>query len=194
MAAWNVLGVEIRYKRVVLCARKIDKLGLSNALITRYHGAYLDDLLTRLVAPHQLRVLVAVMQQRPLSFPIGRDGAAEVRCERGDASAVYCPAHAREAACFAASTTVVRVHVDIPSLRHLSNLVETRLERRERGYRRGYRRRLRREGAGLQGCRGRGGAARVDGRVRGHVWSARGYRRREGGRAQKLDGIGTGLR
>ena len=44
--AWNVLGVEIRYKRVVLCARKIAKLGLSNALITRYHGAYLDDLLT----------------------------------------------------------------------------------------------------------------------------------------------------
>ena len=42
---WNVLGVEIRYKRVVLCARKIDKLGLKNALIARYHGAYLDDIL-----------------------------------------------------------------------------------------------------------------------------------------------------
>jgi len=43
-ADWNVLGVEIRYKRVVLCAKKIDGAGLKNALIARYHAAYLDDL------------------------------------------------------------------------------------------------------------------------------------------------------
>jgi len=41
---WNVLGVEIRYKRVVLCARKIRKAGLPNARISRYHAAFLDDL------------------------------------------------------------------------------------------------------------------------------------------------------
>jgi len=41
---WNVLGLELRYKRTVLCARKIDTAGLKNALITRYHAAYLDDL------------------------------------------------------------------------------------------------------------------------------------------------------
>ena len=43
---WNVLGVEIRYKRVVLCAKKIDGAGLKNAKIARYHAAYLDDLFT----------------------------------------------------------------------------------------------------------------------------------------------------
>jgi tRNA (guanine-N7-)-methyltransferase len=42
--SWNVLGIEIRYKRVVLCAKKIDGAGLENALIARYHAAYLDDL------------------------------------------------------------------------------------------------------------------------------------------------------
>jgi tRNA (guanine-N7-)-methyltransferase len=41
---WNVLGIEIRYKRVVLCAMKIEKAGLENARIARYHAAYLDDL------------------------------------------------------------------------------------------------------------------------------------------------------
>lgn len=41
---WNVLGLEIRYKRTVLTARKIRKHQLSNALIARYHAAYLDDL------------------------------------------------------------------------------------------------------------------------------------------------------
>lgn len=41
---WNVLGVEIRYKRTVLCARKIDKAGVSNALICRYDAWYLDDI------------------------------------------------------------------------------------------------------------------------------------------------------
>lgn len=41
---WNVLGIEIRYKRVVLCAKKVNKAGLSNARIARYHAAFLDDL------------------------------------------------------------------------------------------------------------------------------------------------------
>lgn len=41
---WNVLGVEIRYKRVVLCAKKIVDRGITNAKIARYHAAYLDDL------------------------------------------------------------------------------------------------------------------------------------------------------
>lgn len=41
---WNVLGVEIRYKRTVLCAKKIRKEGVNNARIARYHAAFLDDL------------------------------------------------------------------------------------------------------------------------------------------------------
>lgn len=41
---WNVLGIEIRYKRVVLCGTKLRKAGVSNAKISRYHAAYLDDL------------------------------------------------------------------------------------------------------------------------------------------------------
>ena len=41
---WNVVGVEIRYKRVVICAKKLREAGLTNAVITRYHAAYLDDL------------------------------------------------------------------------------------------------------------------------------------------------------
>ena len=41
---WDVLGIEIRYKRVVLCARKIRVAGVSNARILRYHAAFLDDL------------------------------------------------------------------------------------------------------------------------------------------------------
>lgn len=40
----NLLGIEIRYKRTVLCARKIRNAGLSNALITRYDAWFLDDL------------------------------------------------------------------------------------------------------------------------------------------------------
>ncbi len=38
------VGVEIRYKRVVLCARKIQQKGLSNARIARYDAWSLDDL------------------------------------------------------------------------------------------------------------------------------------------------------
>ena len=41
---WNVVGIEIRYKRTVLCARKLVAAGVKNAVIARYHAAYLDDL------------------------------------------------------------------------------------------------------------------------------------------------------
>lgn len=40
----NWLGVEIRYKRVVLCARKILELGVPNARIARYDAWSLADL------------------------------------------------------------------------------------------------------------------------------------------------------
>lgn len=40
----NALGIEIRYKRTVLCARKLDAAGLTNGRIARYHAAFLDDL------------------------------------------------------------------------------------------------------------------------------------------------------
>lgn len=39
-----VLGIEIRFKRCVLCARKIQAAGVHNARILRYHAAFLDDL------------------------------------------------------------------------------------------------------------------------------------------------------
>jgi tRNA (guanine-N7-)-methyltransferase len=41
---WNVLGIELRYKRTVLCAKKIRHAGIGNARIARYHAAFLDDL------------------------------------------------------------------------------------------------------------------------------------------------------
>jgi tRNA (guanine-N7-)-methyltransferase len=40
----NLLGVEIRYKRLVTAALKVRKLGLGNALLTRYDAWWLDDL------------------------------------------------------------------------------------------------------------------------------------------------------
>lgn len=40
----NVVGIELRYKRTVLCARKLDHAGMKNGRIARYHAAYLDDL------------------------------------------------------------------------------------------------------------------------------------------------------
>ena len=43
----NIVGVEIRYKRVVLCAKKIEKEHTSNAVIVRYDAWYLDDLFHR---------------------------------------------------------------------------------------------------------------------------------------------------
>lgn len=40
----NWLGVEIRFKRVVLCAKKIDSAGISNARVARYDAWWLRDL------------------------------------------------------------------------------------------------------------------------------------------------------
>ena len=40
----NWLGIEIRYKRVVLCARKIQAAGALHARIARYDAWWLDDL------------------------------------------------------------------------------------------------------------------------------------------------------
>ena len=40
----NWLGIEIRYKRVVMTAKKIQKAGVTNARITRYDNWCLDDL------------------------------------------------------------------------------------------------------------------------------------------------------
>lgn len=42
---WSWLGVEIRFKRVVLCARKIQVAGVGNARIARYDAWCLRDLL-----------------------------------------------------------------------------------------------------------------------------------------------------
>jgi len=41
---FNWLGIEIRFKRVVLCARKINAAEASNARITRYDAWQLEDL------------------------------------------------------------------------------------------------------------------------------------------------------
>jgi tRNA (guanine-N(7)-)-methyltransferase len=38
------VAVEIRYKRVVLGARKLQAAGVKNAVVCRYHAAFLDDL------------------------------------------------------------------------------------------------------------------------------------------------------
>ncbi len=40
----DFVGVELRFKRVVVCARKLDVAGVKNARIARYHAAFLDDL------------------------------------------------------------------------------------------------------------------------------------------------------
>lgn len=40
----NLIGLEIRYKRTVLCAKKLVKAGVDNARILRYHAGFLDDL------------------------------------------------------------------------------------------------------------------------------------------------------
>lgn len=40
----NLVGIEIRYKRTVLCAKKLVGAGVGNAVICRYHAGYLDDL------------------------------------------------------------------------------------------------------------------------------------------------------
>lgn len=41
---WNLLGIEIRYKRVILCGRKLRAAGTQHARIARYDAWYLDDL------------------------------------------------------------------------------------------------------------------------------------------------------
>ncbi len=41
---WNYLGIEIRFKRTVLCAKKIRAAKLTNVIIARYHAAFLADL------------------------------------------------------------------------------------------------------------------------------------------------------
>jgi tRNA (guanine-N7-)-methyltransferase len=41
---WNVVGVEIRYKRAMMCAKKLRAAEVSNARIVRYDAWYLDDL------------------------------------------------------------------------------------------------------------------------------------------------------
>jgi tRNA (guanine-N7-)-methyltransferase len=38
------VAVEIRYKRVWACARRVAAAGLTNAVVCRYHAAFLDDL------------------------------------------------------------------------------------------------------------------------------------------------------
>ncbi len=40
----NWLGIEIRFKRVILCAKKIQAAGVENARIARYDAWWLDDL------------------------------------------------------------------------------------------------------------------------------------------------------
>lgn len=42
---WNLLGIELRFKRVVLCGMKLRRAGLTNARILRYHAGFLDDVL-----------------------------------------------------------------------------------------------------------------------------------------------------
>lgn len=41
---WNVIGIEIRFKRVMFCGKKLSEAGLTNGRILRYHAAFLDDL------------------------------------------------------------------------------------------------------------------------------------------------------
>ena len=40
----NIVGIEIRYKRTVMCAKKLVAAEVTNARICRYHAGYLDDL------------------------------------------------------------------------------------------------------------------------------------------------------
>ena len=41
---YNLLGVEIRYKRVMISGKKLRKSGAKHALVARYDGWFLDDL------------------------------------------------------------------------------------------------------------------------------------------------------
>lgn len=61
----NLLGIEIRYKRTVLCGRKLKAASVTNARIARYHGAYLDDLFEE-------GVLDRIFVNHPDPWPKGR--------------------------------------------------------------------------------------------------------------------------
>lgn len=41
---YNIIGVELRYKRTVLCGKKLRAANADNARIVRYHAGFLDDL------------------------------------------------------------------------------------------------------------------------------------------------------
>ncbi|MBT3218280.1 MAG: hypothetical protein HN348_04260, partial [Proteobacteria bacterium] len=41
---WNIIGVELRFKRTVLCGKKLRAAKVENARIIRYHAGFLDDL------------------------------------------------------------------------------------------------------------------------------------------------------
>ncbi len=41
---WDLLGIELRYKRTVQAARKLRAAGVGNACVLRYHAGFLDDL------------------------------------------------------------------------------------------------------------------------------------------------------
>ena len=41
---WNIIGLEIRYKRVVIAAKKLKNSGLTNARVVRYDASFLSDL------------------------------------------------------------------------------------------------------------------------------------------------------
>jgi tRNA (guanine-N7-)-methyltransferase len=43
---WNVVAIELRFKRTVLSMRKAREAGLNNVAVLRYHAAFLDDLFT----------------------------------------------------------------------------------------------------------------------------------------------------
>jgi tRNA (guanine-N7-)-methyltransferase len=62
---WNYVGIEIRYKRTVLCAKKIRAAGLTNVVVARYHAAYLDDLFSD-------GDLVGLFVNHPDPWPKGR--------------------------------------------------------------------------------------------------------------------------
>lgn len=61
----DFIGVEIRYKRCVLVAKKLVEAGVHNAVICRYHAAFLDDLL-------EPGSLDAVYVNHPDPWPKGR--------------------------------------------------------------------------------------------------------------------------
>ncbi len=61
----DFVGVEIRYKRCVMVAKRLMDVGATNAVVCRYHAAFLDDLL----APGSLS---AIYVNHPDPWPKGR--------------------------------------------------------------------------------------------------------------------------